>query len=162
MVSVHNEYGELKECVLADFYTHDFWNEWFRNNKGVESIIDKFKRISDEVLEDLAVIESTLVEHGVKVYKPDTADMQYELVHGGMSGQDDNVNSTTIMDLLSNVDAPVTPGYDLWVCKDKLYTSVEKNVEYKTLFSSLESKGTVVERDPNNTSLKKFPFQSVQ
>ena len=88
MVSVHNEYGELKECVLADFYTHDFWNEWFRNNKGVDSIIDKFKRISDEVLEDLAVIESTLVEHGVKVYKPDTADMQYELVHGGMSGQD--------------------------------------------------------------------------
>ena len=162
MVSVHNEYGELKECVLADFYTHDFWNEWFRNSKGVESIIDKFKRISDEVLEDLAVIESTLVEHGVKVYKPDTADMQYELVHGGMSGQDDNVNSTTIMDLLSNVDAPVTPGYDLWVCKDKLYTSVEKNVEYKTLFSNLESKGTVVERDPNNTSLKKFPFQSVQ
>ena len=56
MVSVHNEYGDLKECVLADFYTHDFWNEWFRNNKGVESIIDKFKRISDEVLEDLAVI----------------------------------------------------------------------------------------------------------
>ena len=163
MVSVKKEYGQLKECILADFYTPDFWDDWLHlDDAGVVTIRDLFKRISNEVLEDLAVIEKTLKEHGVVVHKPDTAVVQEMLISGELTGQDDNANSTTFMDLILNVDAPVTPGYDLWVYGNKLYTCVEKDIEYGTIFGNLEANGTVVERNPNNTNLKKFPFQSVQ
>jgi len=158
-----HEYGTLKECVLADFYTPDFWDDWFHlEDAGVNNIRDIFKRISEEVLEDLASIEKTLNQQGITVYKPDTADVQKELIVGDMTGQDDNTNSSTMFDLLANVDAPMTPGFDLWLFNNKLYTCEEKDVEYGSIFKKLESRGITVETDPNNTSLKKFPFQSVQ
>jgi|TARA_B100000073_G_scaffold150773_1_gene124332 hypothetical protein len=160
-MTVEYEHGELKECVLADFYTPEFWDEWLSVD-DVDDIRDIFKRISTEILEDLASIERTLQEHGITVHKPDTANIEKELLYGEMTGQDDNVNSSTMFDLLANVDAPMTPGYDLWLFNNKLYTCEEKDIEYTSIFNRLEAEGITVERDPNNTSLKKFPFQSVQ
>ncbi len=160
---ISHEYGELKECVLADFYTADFWDEWMHlNEDGVTEVRDVFKKISDEALEDLEKIADTLKTHGITVHRPDTANVQKELISGEMTGQDDNANSSTMFDLIANVDAPMTPGFDIWLYKNKLYTCEEKDIEYGSIFEKLEKDGVIVERDPNNTSLKKFPFQSVQ
>lgn len=162
-ISVTHEHGELKECVLADYYTPDFWDEWLHlQEPGVDSIRDTFKKISEEILEDFETISNTLGEHGITVHRPDTQTIQDELIDGEMTGQDDNANSTTIMDLMANVDAPMNPGFDLWVYGNNLYTCEEKDIEYGTLFSSLDEEGVQVHRDPHSTSLKKFPFQSVQ
>jgi len=162
-LNVTHEYGTLKECMLADFYTADFWDEWIpsQHDKTVDEIKDIFKRISDEIAEDFESISSTMQEHGIVVHRPDTATIQEELSTGAMTGQDDNANSTTIMDLIANVDAPMNPGFDIWVMNNTLYTAEEKDVEYGTLFADLEMNGYRVERDANQTSLKKFPFQSV-
>ena len=162
-LNVTHEHGELKECVLADFYTPDFWDEWIHvDDPTVNNIRDTFKKISEEIKEDFDQMQATLEQHGVTVHRPDTASIEDELISGDMTGQDDNANSSTIMDLIANVDAPMNPGFDVWSYNNTLYTAEEKDIEYATVFAELEQNGATVERDPNNNSLKKFPFQSLQ
>mgnify|MGYP006185950083 CR=1 FL=1 len=113
-------FHQLKHCLLGKHFTSDY----FTKHVSIPKVLDPLKRIADETEEDFQKLDSILKEHGVKTYRPEF--------------DENNFN------VLEEAHPPVTPRDHYAVVGETIYGTDGNRGVYDNVFKNINPKNTFI------------------